>query len=235
MSRELCIVVTCSPIPSHPSIEVVQKTLESLRSMLTFPSNTKFILAHDYGDSVSYKLYLDSLGKYINNTHDTIIVQLDKKGYLTGNLKNAFQVVDSKYVLIVQHDFPFIKEVNLINVIHDMDNNPSLKHIRFNKRINHKIASDSLNDLFGLEVTGLHHTYTRTPSWSDNNHICLASYYRDIVFKHGGERFPEKSLIAKSTDESIHNFYGTYLYGQVGQNAVIYHIDGKRYKSKLPI
>jgi hypothetical protein len=227
----LSIIITCSHIQSHPSIEVVQKTIESIKNMLTIPPNTTYILAHDSGDSVAYNTYLHSLQNYIKSMPNTRIVKLEQKGYLTGNIKNALRHVDSKYILIVQHDFPFVKEVNIVNVIKDMDTNPTLKHIRFNKRKNLKTGSDALNNLFGHEVhDGLYNTYTRTPSWSDNNHICLTSYYKDIVLRDGGSRFPETSLITKSTCEKIHNVYGTYLYGPVGHDMVIHHIDGKHYK-----
>jgi len=62
-----------------------------------------------------------------------------------------------------------------------MKTNPELKHVRFNKRANLKQASDALNDLFGKQLVSTNYTYTRTPSWSDQNHICLSKYYRDII------------------------------------------------------
>ena len=50
--------------------------------------------------------------------------------------------------------------------------NSALKHIRFNKRANIKVLFDAQNELFGREERGINYSYTRTPCWSDQNHIC---------------------------------------------------------------
>jgi hypothetical protein len=137
--------------------------------------------------------------------------------------------VHSKYILIVQHDLPFRAPVNMMHVIEDMIQCPELKHVRFNKRHNIKEGTDALNDLFGKQLYAIHNTYTRTPSWSDNNHISLTEYYRKVVFVDGGHCFPEHSLITKSVNESIHNKYGTYLYGSLNHPPTIRVIDGRNY------
>jgi GTP:adenosylcobinamide-phosphate guanylyltransferase len=227
--NKLAIIITCSHIPSHPSIEIVKQTIESL-DRINIPSNTKIILAHDYGNTKSYIDYLYNLQNYIRDKPNITIVTMSKKGYLTGNIKNAMQHIDSDYMLIVQHDLPFIQDINISNIIQDMINIPEMKHVRFNKRRNTKVGSDALNDLFGKHMKGINYTYTRTPSWSDNNHICKPIYYTDIVFKYGGHKFPELSLYNKSTTEAAHSMYGTYLYGPLNHPAVIHHTDGKNYK-----
>lgn len=227
----LTIVITSSPIPSHPSIEVIKDTIESL-SYLTLPPNTPVILTHDFGESESYDQYLKTLASYIQDKPNMKIVKkTSPRGYLTGNLKYAMDFVFSKYILIIQHDLPFIAPVNMIHVTEDMNHRPELKHVRFNKRHNVKMDSDALNDLFGKQLDAIHQTYTRTPSWSDNNHVSLTEYYRKVVFEDGGPHFPESNLIKKSINESIHNKYGTYLYGPLNYPARIKHTDGRNYKT----
>jgi CMP-2-keto-3-deoxyoctulosonic acid synthetase len=143
-------------------------------------------------------------------------VKRDSKGHLTGNIRHAMQYVNTKYVLILQHDLPFIRNVNINNIINDMNNFPEMKHIRFNKRKNIKAHYDGINNLFGKEIKAIHYSYTRTPAWSDQNHICLTSYYKDIILKECKDgKFMEDQLYGVNKDEHAHLKYGNYLFGQL--------------------
>jgi hypothetical protein len=156
----------------------MKQTIDSL-SYLTLPPNTPVILTHDFGESESYDQYLRTIGSYIQDKPNMKIVKKPSpRGYLTGNLKYAMDFVHSKYILKLEHDIPFIAPVNMIH-------RPELKHVRFNIRHNAKMGSDALNDLFGKQLDAIHNTYTRTPSWSDQNHITTTNYYRNIVFADG--------------------------------------------------
>ena len=113
-----------------------------------------------------------------------------------------------------------------------MDENDNIKYVRFNKRKNIKAGFDALNHLFGLQVKQENYTYTRTPAWSDNNHLCLTRYYTDIVMKEcpDGCAAMEQSLHGKNKNEEIHNKYGTYLFGKLNHPQVINHTDGRKFK-----
>ena len=223
----LSVIITASFIKSHPSIDFIKYTIESL-GYLNLKEDTPIFLAHDYNSSVEYRKYLENLNEYVKDKPFIKIVIRGKHGGLTFNVRNAFNFINTDYVLIIQHDLPFIRNLEIQDIIYDMQNTPELKHIRFNKRSNIKVATDSLNDLFGKQVTCKYNTYTRTPSWSDNNHISRADYYRDLILKQckdGG--FMEQYLIKRSTNEKIHKIYGTYLFGKLNEPAYITHIDGK--------
>lgn len=223
----LTIIVTASFIRSHPSIKIIKETIESLE-LINMPSNTEIILAHDYNDHINYKKYFENLNEYIKPFCNIKIVMRDTKGCLTGNIKNALEYVNSKYILVIQHDLPFIKELDIKKVMCDMDKNMKIKYVRFNKRKNIKCASDARNDLFGLQEKGENYTYTRTPSWSDNNHLCLKIYYMNVVMKEcrvGG--FMEHTLTYKNNNEETHKKYGTYIYGGLNHPQVIKHTDGR--------
>jgi hypothetical protein len=86
-----------------------------------------------------------------------------------------------------------------------------------------------LNNLFGKETRSKNYVYTRTPGWSDNNHLCLAEYYKKLVLKQCEDGKPmEKQLHKKTTNEKIHNIYGTYLFGGLNQPKFIKHTDGRK-------
>lgn len=226
----LTIIITASFIPSHPNIKLIQETIESLQ-LINMPHDTEIILAHDYSNHINYSKYFEKLDEYIKSYSNIKIVKREDHGHLTGNIRNALQYVNSKYILVIQHDFPFIRKFNIQKVIYDMEENNNLKHVRFNKRKNIKVASDARNDLFGLQIKQENYTYTRTPSWSDNNHLCLTQYYTDIVMKECPDGCPmEHKLIRKNKNEELHKKYGTYLFGELNHPQVIKHTNGRNTK-----
>ena len=194
--------------------------------------DTKIILAHDYNDSDDYAKYLKSIKDYAEKTPlDIEFAMCAEHGHLVGNVRNAFSHVTSKYALVIQHDLPFIREFDIQKVIEDMEENPDIKYVRFNKRSNIKKEFDAFNDLFGFQQVQKNYTYTRTPAWSDNNHLCLTSYYNDIVLKECDNGGPmEKYLHGKITDIKSHEKYGTYLFGPLEQKRFIKHTDGRKTK-----
>ena len=176
--------------------------------------------------------YLNKLEQYTKTLEYENIKLLvsDKHVHLTGTIRNAIKEVNTKYILILQHDLPFIKHVNVDKIISDMEENPKIKHVRFNKRKNVKLIFDSINDLFGHEVDCKNYTYTRTPAWSDNNHICLTTYYTDLILhecKDGSSM--EEQIHGKSVNEKTHLTWGTYLFDKNNCGPYIKHTDGRHY------
>jgi GTP:adenosylcobinamide-phosphate guanylyltransferase len=222
------VIITSSHIPSHPKITIIKDTIESL-SKTNMAKDTKIILAHDFSEHINYIQYLQNLKEYIVDKANIQIVVRDTHGHLTGNIRNAFNFINTEYVLIIQHDLPFVENFDLEKVVEDMKNNPELKYVRFNKRKNIKTGSDALNDLFGKQFVLKNYTYTRTPSWSDNNHLCRSDYYKDLILKECDDGKPmELYLIKKSQTEDIHNKYGTYIFGELNNPRMIKHTDGRK-------
>lgn len=225
----LTIIITASFIPSHPGIELIKETIDSLQ-LINMPPDNVIILAHDYNNNINYIKYLEKLNDYINPYSNIKIIKRNDHGHLTGNIRNALQYVNSKYILVIQHDLPFIKMFDIQKVIYDMEENNKIKHVRFNTRKNIKVGFDGINDLFGLQIKQNNYNYTRTPGWSDQNHLCLTSYYNDIVMKECLDgKYMESQLHGKNKNEEIHNKYGTYLFGELNHPAVIKHTDGRKY------
>lgn len=235
MSSNLTIVITASFIPTHPSRFIIEKTLESLKYINMRPG-TKIVLAHDYNDSDDYAKYLKNINDYAEQSPmDIEIAMCAEHGHLVGNVRNAFARIASKYALVIQHDLPFVRKFDIQKVMEDMEENPGIKYVRFNKRSNIKTEFDAFNDLFGFQQIQKNYTYTRTPAWSDNNHLCLTSYYTDIVLKECDNGGPmEKILHGKITDIESHEKYGTYLFGPLEQKRFIKHTDGRK-TTGLPV
>lgn len=229
----LTAIITSSYIKSHPNIDIIKETIESL----TFinKNNIDIIISQDYSDNKDYKLYLENLKNYIKtlNYKNIKLLVSEKHVHLTGVIRNSINYVNTKYILLIQHDLPFIRSFNIDSIMSDMDEKNEIKYVRFNKRKNIKLIFDSINDLFGKEINGKNNTYTRTPAWSDNNHLCLTSYYKDLILKECIDGIPmEEQIHGRSINEIEHSKWGTYLFGKNNEDAYIKHSDGKNYKMK---
>lgn len=226
------VLITCSFIKSHPSIKIISKVIESL-SKTKIETDTPIILAHDYNNSSKYQQYLKNLDEYIKDKPNIKIVKRDTHGHLVGNVRHAFNFIETEYVLIIQHDFEFIRNFDIKKVISDMQKNPNLKHIRFNKRITEKkpINMDRKSGEeyapYGIQFECDNYTYTQTPGWSDNNHIVPTEYYKDIILPEcqDGRVMERHFKLAKD-----HTKYGTYIFGKINENPYILHLDGRNTK-----
>jgi len=224
---DLTVIITASYIPSHPSIQLMQEVIESLR-YTTCTSETPVLLAHDYNPHPHYTTYLKNLEMYIADKPNFKIVLRDSKGHLTGNVRHAVTFVTTEFILLLQHDLPFLRQLPpLSKVIEDMKINPSLKHVRFNRLINTYNMYDKYW-LFGKQVSSTNFKYTRTSGWSDQNHLARTSYYKDLILKECKDgAFMEAQLYWKIKDESTHETYGTYLFGELEEAPYTGDLDGR--------
>jgi len=226
-NSKLTVIITASYIKSHPSTKYISDVIDSLE-MINLPEGTRIILAHDYKKDANYEKYLRNLENKYSDRKDIIINVRKTKGHLTGNVRDALKHVKTEFILLLQHDLPFVRNVDISRVMEDMKDAPELKHVRFNRRKTTKTAFDDINNLFGLEKKQRNYTYTRTPGWSDQNHIARTDYYDDIVMKEcsdGG--FMEGTLQGKNEDENSHKKYGTYIFGGLEHEQMIEHTDGR--------
>ena len=231
---DLTIIITASVIPSHPDITMIKETMKSLD--LINHKNSKIILAHDYSDKKEYKAYLKNLENYVENMENVQIVVRDDWGHLTGNVRNAMKYVKTKYILLVQHDFPFIQAVDIHKIIEDLKSTPELKYIRFNKRNNNQISGwekeFNYNNLYNKYQVNKNYSYISSPNWSDNNHICSTEYYNNVILKISKDKTAmENNLKNIKRDNKFMNKFGPYIFGDLNQKAYINHLDGADRKS----
>jgi hypothetical protein len=227
---EFTVIITSSFIPSHPSTKIIDRTLYSLK-FISADQNFPIILAHDFSDKKQYIEYLETIKDYNKKDSRISIYIRSDHGHLVGNIRNIIDKISTRYILVVQHDLPFVRGFEINKIIEDMDEQLEIKCLRFNKRRNIKVGWDRISNIFGQQIVCKNYTYTRTPAWSDNNHLCTTEYYKDIVLaecKDGTAM--EHTLGQKAKTESGHKKYGPYIFGAYGEENVIKHIDGRHTK-----
>ena len=256
------IIINTSLIKSHPSLDFFNATFDSLRHLKGLPDNIPIIITVDGLIREGQKLYryqpndtaenrkrlheyVMNLRRMFKNDKRVQILQSYDAGLLTLNLAMAMEFVDTKYVLVLQHDLRFIKDVDLTTLMESMEDNPDLlKIVRFNHHRNSlyvdylKLEDEEDRDFctaqFFDEKTGLHFVPNK---FSDMNHITTKEYYVKLLNDLGPTpRFMETAMMAGSkVDKSRRTCRetGQWLYGEMGSGPYIEHLDGKNMENIL--
>lgn len=241
----LTIVILCSPLDSNPSTEIVTRTIESL-NFICERTKLNVLISHDFpkrklGDiqRKRYDKYLVNLENQFSDEENVQIIKLEKHGFLSGNVKNALQRVSTPFVLVMQHDLPFVSEIKIEKLIKLMLIETSIKHCRFNKKINTPTGWDgateeriefyeeaSFGDDNGIKMC-------RTLAWSDNNHLVQKEYYDKLVFNllKNRKTYPENVINPLNTQETW-KLFGTWIYGPYGSPPTIEHVDSRVHPRK---
>ena len=79
-----------------------------------------------------------------------------------------------------------------------------------------------------VSVQGKNFSYIRTLGWSDNNHLTTRDYYLNLILPLVGRRriFPE-NVANLASGIFNHKLLGTFIYGGLGEQQTIFHLDGR--------
>ena len=234
MLKDVSFIITTSPSPDNPRTTMIEKTINSATSLLGNPE--KLIIAMDGTNKTNTKY--EAFKKRIKERiPEATITEKKTRGRLTGNIENAInQAVNTKYIMVIQHDFEQLIKVDiqpLLNILSSKDND--VQKIRFNKRPNSICAGTDYHPDYEMKEVYFpidNTTLMQTPSWSDNNHLCLTTYYTETVLPlcdaHQA-KFPEKIMMRLSRKQP--GKYGTYIYGTKETGRAIHHLDGKTFRT----
>jgi hypothetical protein len=158
----------------------------------------------------------------------------------------------------VQHDLAFTAAgtIDFEAIVADMqDASFEMKYVVFS-RFADTFAHDQLYKQTGFERIGTtnasvraNHFYSRTQTWSDNNHIA-ATLYLATLYDNCGAPFPEwcmmhaakfpgegfkraneverSRLVGTRRNTYVWSNFGTYWYASHQSSQQIFHIDGRR-------
>uniref|UniRef100_A0A7R9ZRL0 Uncharacterized protein n=1 Tax=Craspedostauros australis TaxID=1486917 RepID=A0A7R9ZRL0_9STRA len=245
-ANDTSILILTSLIPTHPSLEIISKTIESLGQLVGLPHDAPIFFSIDKPETEKQPGDLDRLRQYIDNLNSTYgihdhvtLVEAPYHLGITGNIKQSIERMTTKYVYVIQHDFAFIRPVLHKEIVHAMEKYPTtLECIRFNKRPNVAAGADR-GPCFGLDTSiedvGVLQ-FTKTPGWSDNNHLTTVSYYHDVFnlfwerYHQHGVNFtfglPTEQLMRWHASRNCSK-WGPHLLGPPNAPPFIRHLDGR--------
>jgi hypothetical protein len=236
------IIITTSLIPTHPSLDMINTTIQSIYKHLhgLSPSAPLFIACDGLkesaleSDRTRFEAYVQNLKDSYHGPHETILVGSHSLGIL-GNVKQAMDLVDTEFVYVIQHDMPFIQPIEHALVIKTMKEYPDvMRLVRFNKSKNRPWRLRNRTDFVWDEETPVNHVngihFCKTLKWSDNNHLTRKSYYDEIYPLFGNilsRPMEGKMMTITLTTNNTNTRWATFLYGDRYTGPYIGHLDGR--------
>lgn len=242
------IIILSNLIPTHPSIDIINQTYNSLFEMLVgLPLNTPIYISvdglptdkqtpenierlHDYVKNLRWRFLK-------NNPHDVTILNNYQHGHISNSIRAALELISTPFVYVIQHDLYFVKPVNHTGLIHAMQKYPEkLQIVRFgkDKQRKHQVKRfDYCRDRMGYSITISKKLYFSPAGvWSDNNHLTTKAYYTFLLKTLGpAGRSPEFAM-QRLAEQEYHNVSQCYYRFQFLYNWVngpfLGHSDGRQ-------
>ena len=231
-AKSIDIYITTNFSPINQSIKKLKKTMTSIKS-----------LEQISGRKIDYKLWIlvDGLNPkfdsdrnrksryrflkriyYLIEDSEYVFVN-PTWGHLSGTLCEGIKNFgSSEVILVLQDDLEFCVDIPLLELIHVMDANREIQHLRFNKR---------KNDIAGLDTDLQEKTFSdfkllKTNNWSDNNYLMSRKHFIEIIYPliFNSQTFPENILRKENLLKP--EVFGTYIYGEFGKESSIKHLGG---------
>jgi hypothetical protein len=194
------VIITSNFIPISPSLAMINKTIQSLHHLQGLCPTSPLIITVD-GISIGLRRkhnntderlaqYVQALKETYNQDRYTILAS-NRSIDLTNNVQNAMKHVETEFVYVLQHDMPFVQDINHAAILKTMDEYPDvLRLVRFNLKSNVRRNVETANTCYNEAtpvnaINGIN--LIKTWIWSDNNHLTRKSYYEEM-FKLFQER-----------------------------------------------
>lgn len=266
-AERITVVVTTSPIPSCPSPVLLRLLFGSLRKHLpSIEASPRLLVCDGYARAdgkarlvtpEAYSAYLAAAevlaasGEF--GAQCRILPLATCHGYGLA-LEAALAEVTTEFVLVMQHDWLFVADADICEVVTAMDQDNDVKYIGMQSfttldyarrmRVRYNLELPSPRSVAGL-------TLVPQLLWYDKPHLCRADHYREVVLPAApmrplecpearfglGLMWPELRAAGQATSTvsaaeaaerlfEAHRRYGTYFW-DVGEE-VIYHLSGRK-------
>lgn len=244
VEQPITVLVTCSPIPSHPSTEILQETIDSIRAQLP---DAEIVLTfdgvrpeqqHRRGD---YELFIQRALWLADHQWGNVLPLIhDEHLHQAVCAKRALDHVQSPLLLFVEHDTPLVGEIpwnDIADTILAGDANVVRLHHEASILEPHRYL---MLDQEPQKVRGV--PMSRTVQWSQRPHLASVAWYRDLLdryFPTDERDFIEDRvygrLVAAHKRDGEMGWLGwrTWIYTPDGDIKRSYHTDGRAGEDKF--
>ena len=281
LDQQLTVILVTSPIASHPSTELLEKVVASFewvpgllgcRMLLVADRIRTQVKAGDKFSTkrgqvsphmaAAYDQYLDRLEQLVATATaecdsstiwaNTEVIRLEKHCGFGHAVLRGLQAATTEYVMVVQHDHPFIAsqvQVQLTSVLDFMTmhgaNYVSLPMSSVWRHVN-KCAwnKSTLIDLRAKAVGwGAAASFVPILFWYDGTHVARRSEYIRLVFEGTDPvplgQFIEDTFGGRAMGLLVEDYakwfpvFSMWVFqpDKTKEEALIYHLDGRKYKT----
>lgn len=174
---ELTVLIPTSPIPSHPSTEIIEQTINSIRER----TDSEIILMIDgvrdeqEDKTANYNEYVRRLLWKCNFEWKNIYPILFETHQHQANMcREALKHVRTDKILYVEHDTPITGEIPFEEIYELIDSGANVV------RLMHEANILEPHKYLMLDEG----RFTKTAQWSQRPHLASTEYYRRIIDEH---------------------------------------------------
>jgi hypothetical protein len=177
--RDVTIILATSIIPAHPSTDMIDETIRSIRHH--FPNN-EIIMQIDglRSEQINRKQDYDEyknriLWKCLHEYKNILPIVFDKHSHQSTMLKQTIDLIQTSCLLYIEGDAPLTPDIDIDwDKCLDMIEYGKANTIRFH--FESSIPEPHKHLMFGLEDG-----FMRTSQWSQRPHLSTVEYYRKTI------------------------------------------------------
>jgi hypothetical protein len=202
----LTALISCSPIKSHPSTEIIEECIESIKAR----TDARIIVMADgvREEQEDYRRrYEEFLTRLQKKYPDLEIANMDSHKHQARTTSIVLQIVKTPVILFIEHDMALKGEIPLEEMC-GMITKGEADIVRLLYEDNDLINYTHLM----IEKVG---DYTKTKQWSQRPHFASTTYYKRILssnFSPNSKTFIEDRMhgVIESEDNWNNNKLWTY-------------------------
>lgn len=232
VTDDVTAIMPTTHMPSNPSTEVIQQTLDSVVAQM--PDSEIIVMIDglrpekaefqaDY-EEATRKLLFQLKYDYPH----AIPMRFEQYGHQSLMTKQALKIINTPMVLFVEHDTPITREIDWAGIKEVVRSNYS-----YQVRLSHEGRILPEHEYLMLDkepqlVNGV--PLIRTIQWSQRPHLSTTEFYRYILDKYHDDqpRFIEHIMYGILLHGNWAEFR-THIYAPQGDIQRSIHLDGKRY------
>jgi len=234
--RDVTIILATSIIPVHPSTDMIDETIKSIRHH--FPNNEIIMQIdglrseqlHRKQDYDEYKNRI--LWKCLHEYKNVLPIIFNKHSHQSTMLKQTINLINTPCLLYVEGDAPLTPDVEIDwDKCLDMIEYGKANTIRFH--FESSIPEPHNHLMFGLEDG-----FMKTSQWSQRPHLSTVEYYRKVILPEVEDfAFIEDTTHGRIQDdispygifsEDGWNKHKLWIYHPEGNIKRSYHLDGRQ-------
>lgn len=231
--NDITVLIPVSPIPTHPSTEILDQTIESIRSRLP---DSEIIVMFDGVPAwmeerrADYEKFKEAaLWKINHEWQPAIPLVFDHHMHQSLMTKQALDMVKTPVILWSEQDTPLHNEIPFDELTEPITTGyVNVLRFHFEAAI-HPEHQYLMLDTDPLEILDV--PFLRTKQWSGRPHLASTSYYKAIRDKYWDDqpRFIEHimyGIVAEGGDN--YDEHRLHIYAPEGTLVRSKHLDGRR-------
>lgn len=232
MDKNITVILPVSAMPSHPSSEVVDQTLASIRERLP---ESEIIMMFDAVPTTlmhlkaNYELFTQQMLWKINNELENVTpLVFSDHSHQSLMTKEALKLVRTPMILWSEQDTPLHNDIPF-DKVGEVVLTGYANVVRFHHEASIPPDHESLMlDHSPIDILGA--PFLRTTQWSGRPHLAATNFYREIANEYWDDqpRFIEHIMYGVVVDGSYDKFR-LHIYAPDGTLVRSKHLDGRRY------